>query len=161
MSADDSRIKQQVFQVAILRAMLEQRFKDLEFTPAGEAFIDRVPAAILARQQPPLCAATSNPEDGFEEAAAIAASPEPYLGAGSQDGQKLLPLFVGQLNCHHGDSLAASRQHNLVKRAVLQWRVFYLDEDRAVLAALQAWAEKTTAYASYRREDLLVTNSVR
>lgn len=43
----------------------------------------------------------------------------------------------------------------LVKRAALQKRDYALDEDQAVLGALQAWAEKTTGSASYRREDLL------
>jgi integrase len=44
---------------------------------------------------------------------------------------------------------------SLVKRAALQTRDYSLDEDDAVLAALQAWAEKTTDAASYRRDDLL------
>jgi hypothetical protein len=51
----------------------------------------------------------------------------------------------------------------LVKRSALQKRDYALEEDQAVLAALQAWAEKITGSASYRREDLLrdKLNSVR
>ena len=75
--------------------MLEQLLKDLEFAPSGAAFIDRVPVAVLARQEPPLCAAPSNPQDGFEEPAHVTSSSEPYLWAGFQDGQNLLPLVVG------------------------------------------------------------------
>lgn len=44
---------------------------------------------------------------------------------------------------------------SLVKRPTLQRRDYSLDEDQSVLAALQVWAEKTTASASYRRGDLL------
>src|ERR1051325_4006501 len=90
-----------MFQVAVLREMLEELFKDLEFAPAREAFIDGVPAAVPARQEPPLRAAAINPEDSFEEAAHIAPSAESDLGKGLQDGQNLLPLLVGQLNCRH------------------------------------------------------------
>jgi hypothetical protein len=75
--------------------MLEELLKDIEFAPSSEAFIDGVPVAVPARQESPLRAATINPEDGFEEAAAIAAGPEPDLGESSQDGQNLLPLVVG------------------------------------------------------------------
>lgn len=46
-------------------------------------------------------------------------------------------------------------RNSLVSRAALQRREYSLDEDQAVLAALQAWSEKTTDAASYRRDDLL------
>ena len=75
--------------------MLEQLLKDLKLAPSGEAFIDRVPVAVLARQEPPLRAATSNPQDGFEEPAHVTSSSEPDLWAGFQDGQNLLPLVIG------------------------------------------------------------------
>ena len=75
--------------------MLEQLLKDLEFAPPREAFIDGVPAAVLAWQEPPLRAAAINPQDGFEEATHVASGSEPDLGASFQDRQDLPPLFVG------------------------------------------------------------------
>ncbi len=75
--------------------MLEQLLKDLEFAPSGEAFIDGVPVAVLARQESPLRSRPSDPQDGFEETAHIASGSESYLGAGFQDRQNLLPLLVG------------------------------------------------------------------
>jgi hypothetical protein len=80
MSADDSRINQQMFEVTVLGEVLEQLFKDLEFAPPGEAFIDGVPAAVLARQESPLRAAPRNPQDGFKEAAHVAPGSESDLG---------------------------------------------------------------------------------
>jgi hypothetical protein len=38
-----------MFEVAVLREMLEQLLKDLEFAPPRDAFIDGVLAAVLAR----------------------------------------------------------------------------------------------------------------
>jgi integrase len=42
----------------------------------------------------------------------------------------------------------------LVKRALPQKRAYSVKDDQAILAALEAWAEKTTGSLSYRREDL-------
>lgn len=69
MSADDGRVNQQIFHVAVGREMLEQRFKDAEVTPSGEAFINGVPVAILFGQESPLCTRTSDPQDSFEKTA--------------------------------------------------------------------------------------------
>lgn len=74
--------------------MLEQLFKDLEMTPPREAFVDGVPVTILARQESPLRAGACDPQDGFEESATIASGSEPYVRAGFQHGQNLLPLVV-------------------------------------------------------------------
>ena len=73
---------------------LERLLEDLEFTPPREALVDRVPAAVLARQESPLRAGARDPEDGFKEAAHIAPGSEPDLGAGFQNGQNLLLLLV-------------------------------------------------------------------
>lgn len=42
----------------------------------------------------------------------------------------------------------------LVKRALPQRRPYSFESDQSILAALEAWAEKTTGALSYRREDL-------
>jgi len=81
--------------------MREQLCKDLEVTPPREAFINRVPVTVLAGQESPLRAGASDPQDGFKETTYIASGSEPYLGTGFQDGQNLLPLVIGELNCHH------------------------------------------------------------
>jgi site-specific recombinase XerD len=43
---------------------------------------------------------------------------------------------------------------SLVKRALPQKRAYSVKDDQAILAALEAWAEKTTGSLSYKREDL-------
>jgi integrase/recombinase XerD len=42
----------------------------------------------------------------------------------------------------------------LVKRALPQKKAYSVKDDQAILAALEAWTEKTTGSLSYRREDL-------
>src|SRR5947209_9800852 len=42
----------------------------------------------------------------------------------------------------------------LAKRALPQKRAYSVKDDQAILAALEAWAEKTTGSLSYRREEL-------
>jgi hypothetical protein len=95
MSAHNSRVNQEIFHVAVRREMLEQLFKDAEVTPTGEAFINCIPVAMLCGQESPLRSRTSNPQDGFEETATIASGSEPDLRASFQNGQNLLPMFIG------------------------------------------------------------------
>ena len=83
MSAHDGRIKHQILHVAVRREMLKQLFKDLEVTPPGKAFIDGVPVTVLAGQESRLRAGACDPQDGFEETAAVAPGSEPYLWTGS------------------------------------------------------------------------------
>jgi hypothetical protein len=94
MSADNSRVNQQIFHITVRRKMLEQLFKDAERTPTGEAFINGVPVAILFGQESPLRARASDPQDGFEETAAIASGSKPYLWTSFQNRQNLLPLVI-------------------------------------------------------------------
>jgi integrase len=42
----------------------------------------------------------------------------------------------------------------LIKRTLPQKKVYSVQDDQAIFAALEAWAEKTTGSLSYRREDL-------
>src|SRR5947209_9054732 len=42
----------------------------------------------------------------------------------------------------------------LAKRALPQKRTYSVEDDQAILTALEAWAEKTTGSLSYRREEL-------
>lgn len=50
--------------------------------------------------------------------------------------------------------LQAKSKTGLIKRSLPQKRAYSVKGDRAILAALEAWAEKATGSLSYRREDL-------
>jgi len=80
--------------------MVEQLFKDAEFTPSGEAFINRVPVTILLGQESPLRSRTSDPQDSLEETTYITSGSESYLWTSFQHGQYLVPLVISQLNFH-------------------------------------------------------------
>jgi hypothetical protein len=54
VSANDRRINQEVFKVAIFANMRKEFFKDAELTPSMKAFIDRVPVAVTFGEEPPL-----------------------------------------------------------------------------------------------------------
>ena len=86
--------------------MFKQIFPDAEITPSGEAFINGVPVAILARQESPLRATTSDPQDSFEETAHGASGSKPDLRTSFQHGQNLLPLVISELNCHHAEQFS-------------------------------------------------------
>jgi len=76
MGADHGRVNQEMFHVRVGGKRLVQLLEDALATPAGESLIDGVPVAILRRQESPLCAATSYPQDGFEELAALLLAPD-------------------------------------------------------------------------------------
>jgi hypothetical protein len=82
VSANNRRINQQMFEVAVSRKMLEQFFKDAELAPAVKALINRIPVAVLFWKQSPLRTRASNPKHGFEETAHVAPGSETNLGAG-------------------------------------------------------------------------------
>ena len=48
-----------------------QLVEDTGISPAGKAFIDRIPIAVGFREQPPLRTAARNPKEGREEAATL------------------------------------------------------------------------------------------
>ena len=83
MGADDGAIDNDVFHVWIMREMLMHSFPDPFIAPAGKAFIDAVPVAVVFWQQPPLGAAACHPEDGFDEASAISFLPDVKIRAGA------------------------------------------------------------------------------
>jgi hypothetical protein len=76
MSANDSRVNEQVLQIGVTGKGLMQLLEDALPTPTRESFIDCVPVTILGRQESPLCAAAGNPQDGFEKLAAILLPPD-------------------------------------------------------------------------------------
>ena len=96
MSANDRAINEQVFEVRISGAKLMQLLEDAGFSPAGEAFIDRIPIAVCFGQQTPLRAAARNPKDGGEEAPTLPLRADVNLAAGAKEGQDLLPLLIAE-----------------------------------------------------------------
>jgi hypothetical protein len=90
-----------VFEVWISGAKLMQLLEETGFGPAGKAFTDGIPVAILFGQQSPLCAAARHPEDSREEAAALPMSADMNLAARVQEGQNLLPLLIGECYWQH------------------------------------------------------------
>jgi len=96
MSADNGAVNEQVFKVWISSAKLMQLLEDAGFCPAGKAFIDGVPIAVLFREQSPLRTAARNPENGREEATTLPLRANVNLAARAKEGQNLLPLLIGE-----------------------------------------------------------------
>jgi hypothetical protein len=57
--------------VSVTGDRLMKSLEDALPTPTCEAFIDGIPVAVFFGKQSPLCAAASDPQDGFEEESAI------------------------------------------------------------------------------------------
>jgi hypothetical protein len=96
MSTNDGAINEQVLEVWISGAKLMQLLEDAGFSPTGEAFIDGIPIAVFFGQQSPLRTAARNPEDRGEEATALPLRADVNLTARAKEGQKLLPLLIGE-----------------------------------------------------------------
>lgn len=94
MSANDSAINEQVFEVWVSGAKRMQSLEDAGFSPARETFIDRIPIAVFFGQQAPLRAAARNPKDSGEEATTLPLRADVNLRARAQERQNLLPLLV-------------------------------------------------------------------
>ena len=71
MGTDDGAIQDQVLHIWVMGKLLVHPFPDAFLAPAGEPFVDSVPAAIGCWQEAPLGAAAGHPENGFNEAAAF------------------------------------------------------------------------------------------
>lgn len=71
MSANNGRVNEQVLHIRVSGERLMKLLEDALPAPTREPFIDSVPVAILSGQEPPLCAAASDPQDGFEKLATI------------------------------------------------------------------------------------------
>ena len=105
MSADDSRVNHQVFEIAVSGAKCKELFKDLLLRPARKAFVNRVPIAICSGQGPPLSIRASHPQNGIEETTAFVFLADVDIGTGSQKRQNLLPLLICQSYGSHSKSL--------------------------------------------------------
>ena len=66
--------------------------------PADESLVDAVPLTLLGRQQPPLGAATGDPQHPFDEAAAIGFLADVHIGTAAQEFTDLGPLAGSQFD---------------------------------------------------------------
>jgi len=81
--------------IRVVGHMLVQAGPDTLVTPAGKAFVDTIPVAILHRQQPPLGAAAGDPEHSFEKAPALRFLAHIYTWTGTQKRKDSQPLIIG------------------------------------------------------------------
>ena len=108
MSAENGRVDEQMLQVSVTGERLMELLEDAVPTPPREPHIDGVPVAVLRRQEPPLRAAASNPEHGFEELAAILLLPDIGVRMRAQEWQYLLSLFVRECDRQHFKELSSN-----------------------------------------------------
>jgi hypothetical protein len=81
MSANDSAVNEQVFQIRVSRAKLMQLLENPGIDPARKAFIGGIPVAVFFGQQAPLSARASDPKDSGKEALALPFGPDVYFRA--------------------------------------------------------------------------------
>ena len=72
-----------MFHIRVTGERLMKPFEDALPTPPREPLVDGVPVAVLRRQESPLCAATSNPQHGFEKLAAVLLPPDISVRVGA------------------------------------------------------------------------------
>ena len=75
MGTDNSAVNDEVFHIRVLYKMLMSAsggFPYTFITPTGKAFVDAVPLTVMLGQQSPGSATACNPQDGLQEAPAIA-----------------------------------------------------------------------------------------
>ena|SRR5689334_24728515 len=96
MGANDGAINEQVLEVWVSGTKLMQLLEDAGFGPARETFIDGIPIAVFFGQQSPLRTAARNPEDSREKATTLPLRADVNLAARAKEGQKLLPLLIGE-----------------------------------------------------------------
>jgi hypothetical protein len=99
LSAYYGAINDDVFHIGVMDKILMHSFPNTLITPAGKAFIDTVPGAVILREQSPLGTAAGDPQDGFNEASAMDFLSDVHLWARAQEFEDLRPLIVSQFNC--------------------------------------------------------------
>ena len=98
MGADYGAINDQVFHIWILDKMLMQTLPYTLFAPAGKAFVDAVPMAVVLGEQSPSRAATGHPQDRLHEVPAILLHSNVEVRTGVQELQELGPLSIWYFN---------------------------------------------------------------
>jgi hypothetical protein len=71
MSPDDGAIDNQMLHIRVIGKMVMHLLPNAVITPAGKAFVDAIPGAVLLWQQAPGGPATGDPQDAFNKASAL------------------------------------------------------------------------------------------
>jgi hypothetical protein len=85
-------VDDQIFQVRFRTEMLVHSLPDATVAPAGEAFVDGVPVAILGRQQSPLRSGAIHPQHALDKPLAFRRVANVHVRAIPQELQNLRPL---------------------------------------------------------------------
>jgi hypothetical protein len=94
MCPNDGAIQDEMLHIRVIGQMLVHACPDIFVAPAGKAFVDTVPVAILRRQQPPLGAAAGDPENSFEKATALGFLAHVHAWTGTQKRKDFQPLII-------------------------------------------------------------------
>ena len=94
MSPDDGAIENEMLHIRVVGKVLMHVVPNIVVRPAGKALVDTIPGAILCWQQPPLRAATGDPQDAFDKPTALRFLTHINVGTGPQKLKNFGPLFV-------------------------------------------------------------------
>ena len=94
MRPHDSAVRHHALHVGVVAEVVEQISQDTMVTPAGKAFVDTIPVAILVRQVSPLGAGSQDPQARFQEAAALIFLAHVDSRLVAQKQHYLLPLVI-------------------------------------------------------------------
>ena len=101
MSADNRAVEDAVFHVWVIGEVLEHALPDALVAPAGEAFVDAVPVAILGWEEAPLGSGAIDPDHGFEKATAGGLIANVGMRGAAEKGVQFGPDGVIQIySCH-------------------------------------------------------------
>ena len=80
--------------IRVIGKMLMHFVPNILISPAGKAFVDAIPVAVLVWQQPPLGAAAGDPEHAFDKTATLVFLADIDLRTGPQELNYFGPLFI-------------------------------------------------------------------
>lgn len=118
MSANNRTVNHPLFHIRVVGKVLEHSFPYTLVAPASESLVDRIPAAILRRQEPPGGTTTGYPQNAFYETATLFfVLADVSIRIAAQEISYLCPLLILKSHGCHETSLSslAKCQHYLVK----------------------------------------------
>jgi len=103
-----------MFHIWIIGEVREHALPHTLLTPAGEAFVDTIPVAILTGEEAPLGSRAINPQHGFEEATAGGIISNIDMGVTPKKCPQFGPVVVRQMYRCHTCPLKTSRQSDTI-----------------------------------------------
>jgi len=94
VSPDDGAVKNKRLHIRVIGEMVMHLCEDASIAPPGKTLVDGVPFPIDFRQKSPLGTATSDPEDGFNEATSFIFVANIEIGATQEELVYFLPLVI-------------------------------------------------------------------